>query len=240
MNPHPVSAYNGGNAILDRLSPADREALLPQLSVFEDDEANVLQTHDQPLDMVYFPIDGIYSVVVELAQGNMYEVDVIGRAGAVGAEIALGAKVASRTVLCQAGGRVARVPGDQFKSALDRSRIFLAAIREALRRQWFDSQQTVACNFAHPPEQRAARWILMTHDQVGHDRFSLRSEFLSIMLGTSEAAISEPVRVLEQLDCIRYEDDYITIVSRDALRDNACECYDRQRTTPFIRLDGVP
>jgi CRP-like cAMP-binding protein len=233
------SAYSGGNTILDRLEPADRAKLLPQLSVRFTEEASVLHVRDQSIDAVHFPIDAVYSVVVELAQGQMYEVDVIGRGGAVGAEIAIGAQVVSRTVLCQAAGHVAQLPSDQFKTALDRSPVFLQAVQESLRRQWFDSQQTVACNFAHPVDQRAARWILMTQDQVGHENFPMRTEFLSIMLGIDEAKIHEPIAALTKLGCIRYEGDTMTVVSRDTLRDYACECYERQRTTPFI-ASGVP
>jgi Crp-like helix-turn-helix protein len=233
-------AYSGGNTILDRLDSAERAKLLPQLSVCFTEEASVLHARDQSIDTVHFPIDAVYSVVVELAQGQMYEVDVIGRAGAVGAEIAIGADVVSRTVLCQAGGRVAQLPSDQFKTALDRSPVFLLAVLESLRRQWFDSQQTVACNFAHPIDQRAARWILMTQDQVGHENFPMRTEFLSIMLGIAEAKIHEPLAALVKLGCIRYEDDSLTVVSRDALRDYACECYERQRTAPFIASGSAP
>jgi hypothetical protein len=105
MDTHPLaSAYCGGNAILDRLSPHEREDLLSHLSVYIEEEGSVLRARNRPIDAVHFPIDAVYSVVVELSQGHTYEVDVIGRTGVVGAEIAIGAEIASRTVLCQAGG----------------------------------------------------------------------------------------------------------------------------------------
>jgi CRP-like cAMP-binding protein len=235
----PGATYKGGNIILDRLTRADRDALMPQLGIALVEEGTVLRPRDQPIDTVHFPIDAVFSVIVELAQGHMYEVDVIGRGGAVGVELAIGAHISSRTMLCQAGGSVATLTSAQFKNALDRSPIFLAAVRESLRRQWFDSQQTVACNFAHTIEQRAARWILMTQDQVGHERFSLRAEFLSIMLGTTTAKIRDPLAVLEELGCIEYADDMLTVLSRDALTDVTCECYERQLTAPFLTFDGV-
>ena len=240
MNPHPPErAYSGGNAVLDRLSPGEREDLLPLLGVSLEEEGSVLRARDQPIDAVYFPIDAIYSVVVELAQGHTYEVGIIGRGDVVGAELAIGAHVTSRTVLCQAAGDVAHISSDRFRTALDRSRTLLAAVRESLRRQWFDSQQTVACNFAHTLEQRAARWILMTQDQIGHDQFPMRAEFLSIMLGVSTEKVRAPLGLLEQLGCIRRGDEDLVVVSRNALHEYACECYDRQRTAPFITLNGV-
>lgn len=232
--------YEGGNDILDRLAPDDREAVLSQLVVYFEEEGNVLRTRDRPIDTVHFPIDSVYSVVVELGRGQMYEVDAIGRSGAIGAELALGAQVASRTVLCQVAGRVAQVPTPQFMTALDRSRAFLMAVRESLRRQWFRSQQTVACNFSHTLEQRTARWILMTEDHVGKDCFSLRGEFLSIMLGISETEIRHPLSVLVELGCIQYEGAQLTVLSRSCLEEYACECYEVQRTAPFITLDRTP
>jgi len=234
MDPHPpVHAYRGGNAILDRLSERERETLLPHLFVYADEETNVLRTRDQPIEAVHFPIDAVYSVVVELAQGHTYEVDVIGRGGVVGAELAIGAQRALRTVLCQAGGLVAQLPRAYFKDALARDETFLLSVRDSLRRQWFDSQQTVACNFVHAPEQRAARWILMTQDQSGRERFPMRYEFLSIMLGLSETKVREPIAALVRLGCIRYEDEQVDVVSREALRDYVCECYGLQSLEPL-------
>jgi CRP-like cAMP-binding protein len=236
----PERAYTGGNTILDRLSPGERESLLPQLNVSYDEEGSVLRARDAPLDAVHFPIDAVYSIVVELALGHTYEVGVIGRGGAVGAEIAIGAHVSSRTVLCQAAGSVAYISSDRFRTALDRSPAFLAAVRESLRRQWFDSQQTVACNFSHATEQRAARWILMTQDQIRRDRFNMRTEFLAIMLGIAPARVREPLTVLERLGCISYTGDQLTVRSREALEQYVCECYETARTARFIISDRAP
>jgi CRP-like cAMP-binding protein len=219
-------AYAGGNAILDLLSPGEREYLLPHLSVFTDEEASVVRRRDQPIDAVHFPIDAVYSVVVELAQGYMFEVGVIGRDGAVGAEIAIGARISSRAILCEAAGSVAEIPSDEFRRALDRSRTLLVAVRESLQRQWFESQQTVACNFAHTAVQRAARWILKMQDQTGRANFPMRAEYLSIMLSVSVTKVLAPLTVLVRLECIRYEAGQVTVVSRNALHDYACECYE--------------
>jgi CRP-like cAMP-binding protein len=239
MDTHPLtSAYCGGNAILDRLSPHEREDLLSHMSVYIEEEGSVLRARNRPIDAVHFPIDAVYSVVVELSQGHTYEVDVIGRAGVVGAEIAIGAEIASRTVLCQAGGRVAKLQCERFIDAIGQNRPFLVAVRESLRWQWFDSQQTVACNFTHTIEQRAARWILMTQDQIGREHFPLRAEFLSIMLGVTAAMVRDPLAVLVHLGCICYADDYVTVVSREALREHACECYDLHKLARCIPLDG--
>ncbi len=225
MDPRAAGGYPGGNAILDRLSPVERENLLPGLVVFLEEETTVLLARDEAISSVHFPIDAVYSIVVELERGQMYEVDVVGRAGAAGIELALGAHAAMRTVLCQATGRVAQISNDEFMRALDCSPAFLRAVRESLRRQWFSSEQTVACNFAHSIEQRAARWILMMQDQTGREQFPLRAEFISMMLGVPDAQVRAPMAALEELECIRYVNEELAVTSRDALLEHVCICY---------------
>jgi hypothetical protein len=232
MDPQPERAYPGGNAILDRLTPVERADLLPGLNTFFEEESNVLHERDEAIGGVHFPIDAVYSVVVELERGQMYEVDVVGRAGAAGIELAIGARSAMRTVLCQAAGRVAHISGAEFMRALERSPAFLTAVRESLRRQWFASEQTVACNFAHSIEQRAARWILMMQDQTGRDRFPMRAEFLSMMLGVPDTHVHAPLAVLAELGCIRYAWEELTVVSRDALLEHVCMCYEGPPVSP--------
>lgn len=232
----PDGAYEGGNVILDQLSPQSRRELEPHLRVFFEDEATVRVFRDKPIDMVYFPIDAVYSIVVDLSNGNSYEVDVVGRDGMVCSEIALGAEIAPRTILCQAEGRAVRLSREHFSSALERSAEFREAVQAAARRQWFVSQQTIACNYAHEAEQRAARWILMTQDAVGRPNFALRAEFASMMLGLPEDAIFDPILKLMKADLLRYEGEQVTILSREELRKRACECYDRQKITPFIKV----
>lgn len=234
-----IGPYEGGNAVLDRLSPELRDELRPHLGVFFEEEATVRVFRDEPIETVYFPIDAIYSVIVDVSNGNAYEVGVIGRDGMVCSEIVLGAELAPRTVLSQAPGQVARLTRDHFSHAVVQSREFREAVRESARRQWFVSQQTVACNYAHAAVERAARWVLMTHDAVGRASFKLRAEFASMMLGMPESEVLEPIDALVKQKCVRYEDEKVTIVSREALRKQACECYERQQISPFISTYGL-
>ena len=127
-----MRVYAGGNAILDRLAPREREILLPGLSVFAETEARVLYACDQPLDAVYFPIDAVYSVVEEVTPEELYEIEVIGCAGAAGAEFAIGARTAHHTVLCRTPGLVARLPASEALHALELSWTFYMALHQAL------------------------------------------------------------------------------------------------------------
>ena len=225
--------YGGGNTILDRLPAAELAAFQSHLNVYAEDESAVAQRFGHPLAGAYFPIDAIYSVVVELSNGDAFEVGVIGRDGLVGAELLIGATLAARSVICQGEGRVAYLAADRLHHALSAGGALRDHAQRALRRQWFISQQTVACNFAHGIEQRMARWLLMTHDAVGRPHFPIRLEFLQMMIGASEAHMRSALDRIAEIGAIVYDDHGVTVVSLAELREAACECYERQRTDRF-------
>ena len=91
--------------------------------------------------------------------------------------------------------------------------------------QWYRAQQTIACNFAHSPVERCARWTLLTQDAVGRAEFPFRAEYLAMMLGLQSHAVAEPMAALQSIGALRYADDVVRIVSERRLREAACECY---------------
>jgi hypothetical protein len=228
MQPVDPQSYVGGNAVLDALPAAELNLLRPHIVVRQEDEATVTRLREGRLDGVHFPIDAIFSVVVEMTRGDAYEVGVIGREGVVGAEIVLGTEVAPRTVLCQAGGRAAFLERAVFSSIAGSSTALRDGVCASLQRQWFISQQTVACNFAHGLDQRIARWLLMTHDGVGCSTFSMRLEFIKLMVAADVEALRAAMDGFVYRKRIRYDDERVVVLSRSGLREDACECYQAQ------------
>jgi CRP-like cAMP-binding protein len=95
--------------------------------------------------------------------------------------------------------------------------------------------QSIACNALHLVEERCARWLLMTHDRVGHDEFQLTHEFLSMMLGVRRPTVSLVLGAFHKAGIIDNGAKKITVVERQRLEDTACECY-RVVTDTFARL----
>ena len=85
--------------------------------------------------------------------------------------------------------------------------------------------QNVVCNGAHPVSQRAARWLLITHDRAGRDEFQLTQEFLGQMLGSRRPTVSETASRLQAQGLIRYSRGRVTIISRPGLEEASCPCY---------------
>lgn len=85
--------------------------------------------------------------------------------------------------------------------------------------------QGTACNRVHSNMQRCARWLLLTHDRVGKDEFSLTQEFLSQMLGVRRATINEVAAQLSAAGAISYRRGIIRVEDRLRLESESCLCY---------------
>jgi CRP-like cAMP-binding protein len=97
--------------------------------------------------------------------------------------------------------------------------------------------QAVACNAAHEIQQRAAKWLLQTHDRVVGDTFDLTQEFLADMLGVTRPSVSVAARTLQVAGLIRYRRGGLTILDRRGLEEASCECYEAVRRE-YDRLIG--
>jgi CRP-like cAMP-binding protein len=217
--------YGGGNRIIDDLSAADRAEVIRHVTMMTAEEASAGISRGERIAAAYFPIDAVFSVLVELSGGECYEADSVGREGLIGGELLFGADVASRSVICQVGGRFAQMSADAFDRCVAHVPPFGAAVHRALLMQWYRAQQTIACNFAHTLVERCARWTLLTHDAIGRPEFPLRAEYLAMMLGVQPHVVTEPMGVLQSIGAIRHGDETVTVASERRLREAACECY---------------
>jgi CRP-like cAMP-binding protein len=70
---------HSSNQLLASLRPEKMAALLPHLKIVELPQETVLYESGDPIKAVYFPHDGIVSLVIDLATGEMIEVAMVGR-----------------------------------------------------------------------------------------------------------------------------------------------------------------
>ena len=85
--------------------------------------------------------------------------------------------------------------------------------------------QIAACNGLHQVHQRLARWLLMSQDRIGSKSVPLTQEFLALMLGTRRSSVTIAAGVLQRAGIITYTRGNVTILSRAALEEASCECY---------------
>src|SRR5471030_1759113 len=109
------------NRLLLLLSDNDYERLRPHLSVVEFDYRKSLYEASRPIDHVYFPIDGVASLVLTTSDGSSAEVGTIGSEGLVGLPVCLGDRDAPSSVYVQVPGTALQIDARIFRDELARS-----------------------------------------------------------------------------------------------------------------------
>jgi CRP-like cAMP-binding protein len=213
------------NRLLRALPREEYARLLPQLVPVRLGLKQVLVEPDVPIRDVYFPREGVSSVVADEQEGGAVEVGTIGPDGFIGLPVLHGAESMPYRVFIQIEGHGWRLSADAFRQLIDER----AAVRHLFLRyaQYFTDQvsQSVACNRLHTLDERCARWLLMTHDRVEGDRFELTHEFLSLMLGVRRAGVTVAMGVLQAANIVQYTRGRVTVVDRGRLEEASCGCY---------------
>ncbi len=194
----------------------------------------VLFEPGKSVDSVYFPFDGVISLVTPLEDGSIVEVATIGNEGAVGVPLIAGGRLGVRAI-CQVRGSGLQVPAQSFLTEIARNKSLRDVVDRYVPALFGQIAQAAACNRLHTNEERLSRWLLMSHDRVGVDEFSITHEFLGQMLGSRRATVTLSAGILQAAGLIRYHRGRLTIVDREGLEEVACECYAAIK----LELDGA-
>jgi CRP-like cAMP-binding protein len=213
------------NRLLRALPLADYAWLLPQLTPARLRLRQVLIEPDAPISYVWFVREGVASIIATGQEGGDVEVGTVGFEGLVGLPVLFGDDTLQNRVIVQVEGDAWRIGADAFRRVLEaRPAVQKLGLRYAA---YFTGQlsQSVACNRIHTLEERAARWLLMTHDRVHKTDFEMTHEFLSFMLGVRRAGVSVAMGTLQSAGVLRYVRGRVTVLDRAKLEEAACGCY---------------
>jgi CRP-like cAMP-binding protein len=137
----------------------------------------------------------------------------------------LGGRTSTTQAVLQVPDGAWRMTAAAFDRALGRGPALHRIMQAYARTVLGQVAQAVACNQRHLVGQRCARWLLMTHDRVGDDRFLLTQEFLGQMLGAQRTTVSLAAQQLHALGAIRYVRGRVTVLDRAELEAASCGCY---------------
>ena len=219
-----VSSNGKGNRIVDALPHDARRRLISSSERVSLDVKTVLFEPGQPIDSVYFPLDGVISLVTPLHDGAIVEVATIGNEGIVGVPLVVDGSLAVRAIAQVAGSSLRMSAGD-FLADTDHDGVFGELVRRYIQAFFSQVAQAAACNRLHSNEERLSRWLLMSHDRVGLDEFAITHEFLAQMLGSRRATVTLSASILQAAGLIRYQRGHVTILNREGLEAVSCECY---------------
>jgi CRP-like cAMP-binding protein len=187
--------------------------------------SQVIQLQGEPMRFVHFVESGLVSVIMRFEAGDAAEVYMIGREGFAGLPLVLGANTSPNEAIVQSAGTAIRISGLTIRAAMASNVI----LRNRLLRYTLDVHtqacQIAACASRHSLVQRLVRWLLMAHDRTENDAIPVTQDSISMMLGVRRSGITVAAGALQEANVIKLSRGRITVLDRQGLEENACECY---------------
>jgi CRP-like cAMP-binding protein len=213
------------NLILGMLPAADYQSLLPQLQPVELALGHSLYESGGQLDHVYFPVEGIVSLLYVTQGGNSAELAVVGCEGMIGVSLFMGGETTPNRAVVQSKCLAYRLAAQALKDRFGEGgalQIILLRYTQALITQ---ISQTAVCNLHHSVDQQLCRWLLLSLDRLPTNQLQMTQELIANMLGVRRQGVTESAGKLEKLGLIRYSRGLITVLDRPGIEKRVCECY---------------
>lgn len=218
------------NRLLLSLAPEDFQVLSAHMRPMAFKQGVVLYQPEDPIDWVYFPEEGLVSLLSVMLSGAAVETAVVGREGGVGFLEAVGAGVTFSRALVQLDMLALRVPAKAYVEAFDASASLRRTVDSHVELSLAEARQTLGCQTLHTHEQRLAWWLLECQDRTGGlTTLPLKQDFLATMLGVQRATVSLVASALKAEGLVDYKRGLIEIVDRPGLEARSCECYATNR-----------
>jgi CRP-like cAMP-binding protein len=218
-----------GNRLLDSLPPRELGRLKPHLRPYSMIAGDELHQRTASSPYVYFPINSVSSLAATLADGATIEVATVGNEGMVGLPLFIESEAIFIQAFTQVPGEGVQMPRSVLRAELRQEQALCHMLQEYTETLLLFIAQSCACNQLHSQRERCARWLLLIHDRVGGDRFSLTQTFLAQMLGVRRATVTAAAGGLREEGLISYRRGIVQILNRRGLESVACECYDAVR-----------
>jgi CRP-like cAMP-binding protein len=227
------------NKLLAALPRNHFDLLSPHLNTVALAQGIVISEPGDEVADVFFPHDGMLSMLAVMRDGKAIETATVGREGVVGAMAGLGLHKSLVRVVVQLPMSASKISAVNFRKVVKKSdvvRDLCTDYNEVLLSQ---ARVTAACNALHPIERRFCRWLLQSADRAGGDKVGLTQEFLAEMLGVRRTSVTEVASKIQAQGLISYSRGLITILDRKGLEKLSCECFqtllDQSAMLPTIR-----
>jgi len=213
------------NRLLAGLPPQEYQRLLQFLELVPLTFREVLHEPDRPIRYVYFPRQGVVSMIQGMRPRSRIETATIGREGLVGLPLFWQGPSMSQRTMVQVAGTALRMKAEVFREEARWGKPLYDQLCRYTNAFFYQLAQAVACNALHSVKQRCCRWLLMTQDRIDSDDIPLTHEFLSLMLGVRRPSVTEVIRLLQRQGLTDHRRGVISIQDRRRLQAAACECY---------------
>jgi CRP-like cAMP-binding protein len=214
------------NQLLAALPGKEYKRLLPHLEFVSLPFMSVLYEGGERIKHVYFPNDGLISLLVVMEDETPREIGLIGNEGMLGVAVALGTTATPTRALIQMPGSAMRMKAQALRDELKHGGALQNVLHAFAHALFAQVSQSAACVSSHAVDKRLSRWLVMTHDHAPGDVFEMKHEFMAMMLGVTRSVVTRAAGHLQNEKLIRYTRGQVTVLDRRRLEATACECYE--------------
>lgn len=227
-----------GNVLLSKMAPDDYLLIAPYLRRIELPVRFQLHEAGRPIDEMYFPEDGVVSIVAVTNDGKACEVGLFGREGMSETATVMGTDCSPHEAYVQVAGNSAlKLSTSVMNAALKQSSTMRLHLLKYVQAMMVQLSASIVAS-GQTIDQRLARWLLMCHDRRDDDLLPLTQEFIGMMLGVRRAGVCDAMATLRNAGLIAQRRGTITIVDRERLEQRAAGGYGLAEAE-YERLLGV-
>jgi CRP-like cAMP-binding protein len=225
MKPSALPALATRNHLLAALPKADYQRLVAHLEPVPLPLGWSVYEPGSPMEHVFFPTDGIISLLYVMENGASAEIAVTGNEGLVGIALFMGGESTPSRAVVQSAGQAYRLRADFLKDEFERGGELQHLLLRFTQSLITQMAQTAVCNRHHSVEQQLCRWLLLSLDRLPSNDLVMTQELIANMLGVRREGVTEAAGHLQEAGLIRYQRGHITVLDRPQLAQRVCECY---------------
>ncbi len=214
------------NELLGLIDDAKSRQIISSCEKIELVQSETLSEAGSPLDRVFFPTEGVISILATYASGNLIEVATVGREGFAGITGLLDGQVQPGTYVVQVAGHAYAMKREDFDELVREDEEFRSLTKRYADIFIYQIMISAACNGAHGVDERLARWLLMMIDRSDEPVIRLTHEFLADIINVRRATISDALKRLEAKGAIRRDRGRIELNDKERLTNSCCDCYE--------------
>lgn len=178
----------------------------PHLERVELPVRSLLEIPNQPIEHVFFPESGIFSVVVSCPKRREIEVGIIGREGMTGLAVVLGDGRGTSKTFVQVAGESSRIGADELRCEIEKHPSIQRCFLKYAKAMLVQTSYTALANGRANLEVRLARWLLMCLDRTDATGIPITHECVAVMLGVRRAGVTEALGAFQReglIECAR-------------------------------------
>jgi CRP-like cAMP-binding protein len=213
------------NLLLDSLPPAERECLFPHLQPVTFLLGQIVFDPGERIEYCYFPTTSVVSLLYTMQNGSTAEMGLVGNEGVLGIAIFLGGESTCSRAQVALAGHALRMSAKLLQKEFGRDAQLRRLLLRYTQAHITQVSQTAVCNRLHSVEQRLCRWLLMCHDRKNGSDLLMTQELIANMIGGRRESVTLAAGHLQDAGLIHYCRGRISILDRNGLESNVCECY---------------